>query len=200
MQLKTVSLAAAITAITSLASFVPAAASAAEYTQVQAAQSSIAFSYQQMGVKMDGRFKTFAAQLAFDPAKPTAARASFDVELASVDTGTPDADAEVAGKPWLNTKVFPTARFVSSSVKPLGKDRYEVAGTLTIKGQSREIVVPASFSANGNAGAFDGSFTIRRGDFAIGEGSWSKFDIVANDVQIRFHIAATASAPNGTRK
>ncbi len=188
------------TALAAVALLAPITASAAEYTQVQAAQSSIAFSYQQMGVKMDGRFKTFAAQLAFDPAKPTAARASFDVELASVDTGTPDADAEVAGKPWLNTKVFPTARFVSSSVKPLGKDRYEVAGTLTIKGQSREIVVPASFSANGNAGAFDGSFTIRRGDFAIGEGSWSKFDIVANDVQIRFHIAATASAPNGTRK
>ncbi len=188
------------TALAAVALLAPITASAAEYTQVQATQSSIAFSHQQMGVKMDDRFKTFAAQLAFDPAKPTAAKASFDVELASVDTGTPDADAEVAGKPWLNTKVFPTARFVSSSVKPLGKDRYEVAGTLTIKGQSREIVVPASFSANGNAGAFDGSFTIRRGDFAIGEGSWSKFDIVANDVQIRFHIAATASAPNGTRK
>jgi polyisoprenoid-binding protein YceI len=197
MQAKLASTFTALAAVTLLA---PITASAAEYTQVQAAQSSIAFSYQQMGVKMDGRFKTFAAQLAFDPAKPTAAKASFDVELASVDTGTPDADAEVAGKPWFNTKAFPTARFVSSSVKPLGKDRYEVAGTLTIKGQSREIVVPASFSANGNAGAFDGSFTIRRGDFAIGEGSWSKFDIVANDVQIRFHIAATASAPSGTRK
>lgn len=200
MQTRFASPLAALAALAAFASLAPITAGAAEYTQVAAAQSSIAFSYQQMGVKMDGRFKTFAAQFAFDPAKPAAAKASFDVELASVDTGSADADAEVAGKPWFNTKAFPTARFVSSSVKPLGKDRYEVAGTLTIKGQSREIVVPASFSANGNAGAFDGSFTIRRGDFAIGEGSWSKFDIVANDVQIKFHIAASASAPNGTRK
>ncbi|MFO1344723.1 MAG: YceI family protein [Rhodocyclaceae bacterium] len=200
MQTRFASTLAALAAVASLTSLAPITAGAAEYTQVTAAQSSIAFSYQQMGVKMDGQFKRFAAQLAFDPAKPASAKASFDVELASIDTGSADADAEVAGKPWFNTKAFPTARFVSSSVKPLGKDRYEVAGTLTIKGHSREIVVPASFSANGNAGAFDGSFTIRRGDFAIGEGSWSKFDIVANDVQIKFHIAASVSAPNGTRK
>ena len=191
MQTRLASIAAALAAFASLA---PITAGAAEYTQVQPAQSSIAFNYQQMGVKMDGRFRNFSAQLAFDPAKPAAAKASVDVELASIDTGSADADAEVAGNPWVNTKAFPNARFVSSSVKPLGKDRYEVTGTLTIKGQSREIVVPASFSANGNAGAFDGSFTIRRGDFAIGEGSWSKFDIVANDVQIKFHIAASANA------
>ena len=193
-------LAIAIAIAIAFAGALPLAAQAVEFNQVQTDKSAINFTYKQMGVAVDGKFRRFSSQLSFDPAKPTAAKATFDVELASVDTGAPEGDDEVAGKPWFNTKAFPTARFVSSSVKPLGKDRYEVAGTLTIKGQSREIVVPASFSANGNAGAFDGSFTIRRGDFAIGEGSWSKFDIVANDVQIKFHIAATASAPNGTRK
>lgn len=175
-----------------LAAALPFAAQAAEFTQVQTDKSAITFGYQQMGVKMDGRFKKFAARLNFDPAKPTAASASFDVDLASVDTGAPEADEEVAGKPWFNTKAFPTAQFVSGSVKALGGNRYEVAGKLTIKGKTQDIVVPATFTAQGNSGVFDGSFTIRRGDFSIGEGAWAKFDIVANDVLIKFRITAAS--------
>ncbi len=165
-------------------------AHAVEYTQVQADKSSIQFTYKQMGVAVDGRFKRFSSQIAFDPAKPAAARAAFDVELASVDTGAAEGDEEVAGKAWFNTRAFPTARFVSGSVKALGGNRYEVAGQLSIKGRTQDVVVPATFTAQGNSGVFDGSFTIRRADFAIGEGSWAKFDVVANDVQIRFRISA----------
>ena len=167
-------------------------AQAVEYTQVQTDKSTIHFTYKQMGVAVDGKFKKFASQLTFDPAKPAAAKATFDVELASVDTGAPEGDQEVAGKPWFNTKAFPTAKFVSGSVKPLGGNKYEVAGQLNIKGKTQEVVVPATFTAQGNTGVFDGSFTIRRADFSIGEGSWAKFDIVANDVLIKFRITATS--------
>lgn len=165
---------------------------AVEYKQVQTAKSSIHFTYKQMGVSVDGKFKRFSSQLSFDPAKPTAAKASFDVELASVDTGAPEGDEEVAGKPWFNTKAFPIARFVSSSVKALGGNRYEVAGQLTIKGKTQEVLVPATFTAQGSSAVFDGSFTIRRADFSIGEGSWAKFDIVTNDVLIKFRITAAS--------
>ena len=167
-------------------------AQAVEYTQVQPDKSAINFTYKQMGVAVDGKFKKFASQLNFDPAKPTAAKATFDIELASVDTGAPEGDQEVAGKPWFNTKAFPTAKFVSGTVKPLGGNKYEVAGQLSIKGKTQDVVVPATFTAQGNTGVFDGSFTIRRADFSIGEGSWAKFDIVANDVVIKFRITATS--------
>jgi polyisoprenoid-binding protein YceI len=167
-------------------------AHAVEYTQVQPDKSSINFVYKQMNVAVDGKFKRFSSQLSFDPAKPTAAKTSFDVELASVDTGAQEGDDEVAGKPWFNTKAFPTAKFVSNSVKALGGNKYEVAGQLNIKGKTQDVVVPATFTAQGNNGIFDGSFTIRRADFSIGEGSWAKFDIVANDVLIKFRITATS--------
>lgn len=167
-------------------------AQAVEYNQIQTDKSSVAFVYKQMGVAVDGRFKKFTGQFNFDPAKPTAGKASFDVDLASVDTGAPEGDEEVAGKQWFNTKAFPTARFVSGTVKPLGGNRYEVAGQLSIKGKTQAVVVPATFSTNGNAGVFDGSFTIRRADFAVGEGAWAKFDTVANEVQIKFRITATS--------
>jgi len=168
------------------------AAQAVEYTQVQPDKSAITFVYKQMGVAVDGKFKKFTSQLSFDPAKLMAAKASFDVELASVDTGAPEGDQEVAGKPWFNTKTFPTAKFVSASVKSLGGNKYEVAGQLTIKGKTQDVVVPATFTAQGNSGVFDGNFTIRRADFSIGEGSWAKFDIVANDVLIKFRITANS--------
>ncbi len=173
------------------ASLIPAA-HAVEYTQVQPEKSAINFTYKQMGVAVDGKFRKFSSQLNFDPAKPTAAKATFDVELASVDTGAPEGDQEVAGKPWFNTKAFPTAKFVSGTVKPLGGNKVEVAGQLTIKGKTQDVVVPATFIAQGNTGVFEGSFTIRRADFAIGEGSWAKFDIVANDVVIKFRITANS--------
>jgi polyisoprenoid-binding protein YceI len=165
---------------------------AAEFTQIQADKSTVNFTYKQMGVAVDGRFKRFTSQLNFDPAKPATAKATFEVELASVDTGAPEGDDEVAGKPWFNTKAFPTARFVSSSVKPLGGNKYEVAGQLSIKGKTQEALVPATFTPQGNSGVFEGSFTIRRADFSIGEGSWAKFDIVANDVLIKFRITAAS--------
>lgn len=168
-------------------------AQAAEYTQVLPQQSTIAFAYKQMGVAMDGRFKRFSSSLAFDPAKPANAKAAFDVDLASIDTGTAESDEEVAGKSWFNTKAFPKASFVSTSLKPLSNNRYEVSGKLSIKGKTQDIVVPASFTPQGKSGVFEGSFTIRRGDFSIGEGPWAKFDIVANDVQVTFRITANAA-------
>jgi polyisoprenoid-binding protein YceI len=167
-------------------------AHAVEYTQVQPDKSAINFVYKQMNVAVDGKFKRFSSQLSFDPAKPTAAKTSFDVELASVDTGAQEGDDEVAGKPWFNTKAFPTAKFVSTGVKALGGNKYEVTGQLNIKGKTQDVVVPATFTAQGSNGIFEGSFTIRRADFSIGEGSWAKFDIVANDVLIKFRITATS--------
>ena len=167
-------------------------AHAVEYTQVQPDKSAINFVYKQMNVAVDGKFKRFSSQLSFDPAKPTAAKTSFDVELASVDTGAQEGDDEVAGKPWFNTKAFPTAKFVSTGVKALGGNKYEVTGQLNIKGKTQDVIVPATFTAQGNNGIFEGSFTIRRADFSIGEGSWAKFDIVANDVLIKFRITAAS--------
>ena len=171
---------------------VVAPAAALEFSQVQPAASSIEFKYSQMGVPMEGRFRKFSAALAFDPDKPGQATVQVDVDLASIDTGMPELDTEATGKQWFNAPAFPTARFTSKSVKALGNGRYSVAGTLAIKGQSQEIVVPAGFTAQGNSGVLTGSFTIRRGDFSIGEGPWAAFDIVANDVQVNFRLAVAA--------
>ena len=166
-------------------------AQAVEYTQVQTDKSTIHFTYKQMGVAVDGQFRKFASQITFDPAKPSAAKATFEVELASVDTGAPEGDQEVAGKPWFNTKDFPTAKFISTSVKALGGNRYEVAGQLTIKGKTQPVVAPTTVTVQGDQATFDGSFVIKRADFAIGEGDWADFSVVANEIQVKFKVLAS---------
>lgn len=173
--------------------WVSSVANSAELSQVQHDKSSVSFGYKQMGVAMDGKFRKFVAKLNFDPSKPAAANAQIDIDLASIDTGTSEGDEEVAGKQWFNSKAFPSAKFVSTRVKSLGADRFEVAGKLSIKGKSVDAIAPFTFKPQGNVGAFDGTLLIKRLDFAIGEGPWADVSTVANEVQIKFHIVANAA-------
>ena len=164
---------------------------AVEYQTVLPKQSSIQFAYQQMGVSIDGHFKRFAVQMQFDPARPETARAKIEIDLASIDAGSPEADEESAGKLWFNSKTYPKATFVASQIKALGNQRYEMRGTLTLKGRSRELAVPVTYKPAGNTAIFDGAFILKRLDFAIGEGMWADVSTVANDVPVKFRIVAT---------
>jgi polyisoprenoid-binding protein YceI len=166
---------------------------AVEYKTIDAAKSNVAFRYKQMGVDMDGKFKKFSSQLSFDPAKLANAKANIEIDLASIDTGSSEADQEVTGKSWFNTNAFPKAVFVSSQIKQIAPNQFEVMGKLTIKGQTKDISFLLKQTSNGNAGVFNGSFVMRRADFNIGEGMWAKFDTVANEVQVHFQITALAS-------
>ena len=171
------------------------AAGAVEYRQVVTNESTVGFGYSQMGVPSDGRFGKFDAQLSFDPAKPDKAQAKIVIDIASIDTGSDEANDEVVGKLWFDTAHHPTAIFVSSSMKSLGGTRYLAGGKLTIKGRAHDVSVPVVFAKAGVSGQFDGVLNINRLDFAIGEGMWADVGTVANEVQIKFHFVV-AAAPN----
>lgn len=171
---------------------VPAQAASA---QLVAAQSEIAFTSKQMGVPVDGRFKTFTAQVGFDPKKPETAKIGFTIDLASVSLGVAETEAEIAKPDWFDTKKFPQATFQSTGVKATGAGRYEVAGRLTIKGASQNVVVPVALAQNGASTTASGAFTIKRLDFRVGDGDWKDTSMVANDVQVRFKLALTGVAP-----
>lgn len=177
-------------ALFSLLALAATGAHGVEYGPLQAEKSSIAFTSKQMGVAVDGRFRKFAAAIDFDPARPTAASARIDIDLNSIDAGSKDADDEVVGKPWFNVKAFPTASFVSSGVKALGGERFEATGKVSIKGRTQDAVLPFTVRHDGGSATFDGAFTIKRLDFAIGEGAWADVGTVANEVHIRFRLVA----------
>jgi len=180
-----------MTVLTLLAALTAPMAHALEYQTVLPKQSSIGFEFRQMGVPVKGGFKRFTTQMAFDPAKPEAARAQIEIDLASIDAGSPEADEESAGKLWFNRSVYPKATFVSSQIRVLGNNRYEMRGTLTLKGRSRDMVVPVTYTPGKNAATFDGGLVLKRLDFGIGEGMWADVATVANEVKVKFRIAAT---------
>jgi len=161
---------------------------AAGFNQVLVDKSTITFGYKQMSVPLDGKFKKFTAQIDFDLAKPEQAQAKFDIDVASIDTGSSDGDDEVVGKAWFNAKAFPKASFVSSGIKSLGANHFEVQGKLTIKGKTLPVSAPVTFKPDGANGVFDGTFNIKRMDYAIGEGEWADESTIANQVQIKFYI------------
>jgi len=174
-----------------LAALAAPVANAAEYRTVLPQQSTIRFEFRQMGVPVQGGFKRFATQMVFDPARPEAASAQIEIDLASIDAGSPEADEESAGRLWFNRSVYPKASFVSSQIRALGNNRYEMRGTLTLKGKSRDMSVPVTFTPGKNAALFDGTFILKRLEFGIGEGMWADVATVSNDVQVKFRIAAT---------
>ena len=158
------------------------------------AQSEIAFTSKQMGVPVDGKFRAFTAQVAFDPKKPDAAKIAFSIDLGSASLGAPETEAELVKPDWFSTKLFPQATFQSSAVKPTGPGKFEVAGKLTIKGASRDVVVPVALTQTGASTTASGAFVIKRLDFKIGDGDWNDPSLVANDVQVKFKLTLTGVA------
>ncbi len=171
----------------SFACFAPAFAQ----QKVVPAQSEIAFTSRQMGVPVDGKFKNFDAQVAFDPKKPEAAKIGFTVDLASVSFGAAETEAEVVKPDWFNTKAFPQATFQSTHVKATGPGKFDVAGKLTIKGSSQDVHVPVTVTQAGPVTTAAGNFTIKRLDFRIGDGDWKDTSMVANEVVVKFKLALT---------
>ncbi|QBK03384.1 YceI family protein [Hylemonella gracilis] len=155
------------------------------------AQSEIIFVSKQMGVPVEGYFKKFDAQIAFDPAKPQTSKIAFTVDMASATLGVPEADAELPKAVWFNVPGFPQARFQSTAIKALGAGKYEVAGQLTIKGRANPVTVPVTLTQASGTTTATGVFTIKRLAYAIGENQWSDTSMVADEVQVKFKLALT---------
>ena len=165
----------------------PVIAFAAEYSKVQP-DSSITFISKQMSVPVAGVFKKFSANIRINPAKAEAGMANIEIDLASIDAGSMEANDEVKGKSWFSVAEYPKASFVSTSVKTLGGGKYEAAGKMTIKGKTIEMHAPFTLKEDKGVLNVDGVFPLKRLDFGIGSGLWSDTAVVADEVQIKFHI------------
>ena len=172
-------------------SFLGAASVAFAEQKLVPAQSEIVFVSKQMGVPVEGRFKKFDAQLNFDPVKPEASKIAFTVDVASASLGVPETDAELPKATWFNTSRFPQATFQSTAVKGLGGGKFEVSGTLGIKGATRSVVVPVVVTQAGATTSATGTFSLKRLAFQIGQNEWADTSMVADDVQVKFKFALT---------
>jgi polyisoprenoid-binding protein YceI len=162
--------------------------------QLVPAQSEIVFVSKQMGVPVEGRFQKFSAKIVFNPSNPDQANIAFTVDMASATLGVKETDAELPKAEWFNTAKFAQATFQSTSVKALGAGKFEVAGKLSIKGATQNVLVPVTLTQAGANTTATGAFAIKRLAFKIGDNEWSDTSMVADEVQVKFKFALTGVA------
>lgn len=178
----------------SLACIVMATSSVASVSanelKVDAAKSGIEFSFSQLGVPMKGKFTKFDAKVSFDPKKPEATKASFNVDLNSVNLGAEDYNAETKSPVWLNARMFPQASFVADKVTAIGGNKFEATGKLSIKGISQPVKAAFTYT-DGASPVVEGSFPMKRLAWKIGDNEWKDTSVVADEVSVRFRFVTS---------
>jgi len=105
------------------------------------AHSQIGFTLTQMSSPMDGEFKHFSGNATLDLKHANTGRADITISTASIHLPTAQANSMAQSSDWFNVAKFPSAHFVASSIKPLGGNRYQFNGTLTIKGVTKPVTL-----------------------------------------------------------
>ena len=173
------------------AALLAAAQAALAQQQLVPAQSEVQFTARQMGVPLDGHFKKFSAQVAFDPTKLATSKIAFTVDTGSATLGSRETDAELPKPVWFNVPKFPQAQFESTSIKALGGGKFEVAGKLTIKGTAQNVTVPVALAQSGATTTATGTLPLKRLAFKIGENEWADTSMVADEVTVKFKLTLT---------
>jgi polyisoprenoid-binding protein YceI len=152
-------------------------------------KSEIRFVSKQLGVNVEGRFRKWKANIVFLPKDLAKSKAEFDIDVGSIDLASDESETAIKSPLWFDTAKFPVAHFASTSIRDLGGDRYEIAGKLTLKGITKNVVVPVALKkdASGNNVA-EGSFPLKRIDYKVGEGMWADTEMVADDVMVRVRM------------
>ncbi|KQN09550.1 hypothetical protein ASE85_00905 [Sphingobium sp. Leaf26] len=143
---------------------------------VESTHTQIVFAYDHMGFSNNmGVIAMPTGTLTLDKANPAASKVSIEVPIANLTTGIPALNEHLAKAEFFDAAKFPTATFVSTSVKPEGATGATISGNLTIKGITKPVTLDTEFYGAGanpmnkkeNIG-FVATGTIKRSDFGMG--------------------------------
>ncbi len=153
-------------------------------------KSSITVKFKQMDVPILAKFKKLNAAIDYNSAQPELSKASVEIDMRGLELPAPEYNEEVQKKEWFNAPQFPLANFVSTAMKQAAPGKLEVSGILTIKGRKQNVQFPLFIKTEGKQLSFEGTLTIKRLAFQIGEGEWKDTSMIADDVSIQFKIFA----------
>ena len=142
-----------------------------------------------------GTFRDFDGSFSFDAAKPEEAKINVTLKTASLFTNHAERDKHISSGDFLDVAKFPEATFVSTAVKPTGKNAdgkltADVTGDLTIMGVTKPIVIKATFLGEGSdpwggyRAGFEGTTSINRQDF----GKMMDLGPQSNEVSLYFTL------------
>jgi polyisoprenoid-binding protein YceI len=182
-----------------MSSTAPSANATVDTWVVDPAHSEVTFQVRHLITKLTGRFEQFDGSAVLDRNNPESSTVEFRIQVASINTGNADRDAHLRTGDFFNAEDSPEITFRSSSIRPKGSDEYEVTGTLTMRGVSKELTIPVEFGGfaadpwgNEKAG-FETTVKVNRKDYGI---NWNAAletggFLVGDDVKINISLQFT---------
>ena len=148
------------------------------------AKAKISFSVKGPFGTVHGDFTGLKATIKFDEKDLGGSSIEASVDAKTVSTGIGMRNHDLRSKEeWLNTDKFPTISFRSEKIEK-GGNGYKALGKLTLKGVTKPVEIPFTFTGNGSTGLFKGQFTIKREDYKVGKTGGS----VGSDITISIEV------------
>lgn len=151
--------------------------------------------------KVTGFFHNWEGSFEFDPDDPSTAEVAVDIEAASVDTKNDDRDEHLRSGDFFDVETYPKLRFESTDVVPGEGDHFELHGELTIRDQTRPVVLEVDYHGkavdpwgNDRVG-FTATTEIQRKEFGL---TWNQAleaggVLVGDTVEVELNVQATRS-------
>jgi len=168
----------------------------AETFTIDPTHSEVTFQIRHIVSQVRGRFNDFSGTVQMDLKNLPASSVEFQIKAASIDTNVANRDKDLRSPNFFDVEKYPEITFKSKSIKPAGKDTYNVTGTLNMHGVSKEITLPVSFLGQakdpwGNIRAgFETATTLDRKDYGI---VWNKAldnggALLGDDVKVEINL------------
>ena len=175
----------------------------AETFAIDASHSEVGFQVRHLVSQTRGRFNEFAGTVNLDPKNLASSSVDFTIKAASIDTNVADRDKHLRGADFFDVEKYPEITFKSKAIKAAGNDTYNVMGTLTMHGVSKDITLPVTYLGQakdpwGNTRAgFEAATTLNRKDFGI---VWNKAldaggAMLGDDVKININLETVKKDP-----
>jgi polyisoprenoid-binding protein YceI len=149
----------------------------AETLNIDPAHSEVSFQIRHLVSQVRGRFNDFGGVIQMDPKNLAASSVDFHIKTTSIDTNQPDRDKHLRTPDFFDAAKFPEITFKSKSIAAAGKDKYNVTGTLTLHGVSKDVTLPVTYLGTvkdpfgGTRAGFELETTLDRKDYGI---VWNK--------------------------
>jgi polyisoprenoid-binding protein YceI len=140
--------------------------------------SAITFKIKNAGLNVDGAFTGLEADIKFNPLKPEEALIKAGVNSKSLNTGNNMRDGHLRKPEYFDADKFPKILLQSTKIEKTGPVTFKGTFNLTMKGITKEVIIPFTFMKIPEKTELKGSFSINRRDFGIGGKSISMSDNV----------------------
>jgi len=153
-------------------------------TKQTVTKSSVTYQIKNMGFATTGKFGGLEASILFDKAHLATSSIEASVAVKTVDSQDDLRDEHLRKEDFFDADHYPKILLKSVSFKQKGGNNFIGEFDLTIKGKTKRVELPFSFTQKGNIGIFVGSFKLNRLDFGVGGNSM----VLSNEATVFLNV------------